>query len=243
MAYIGIDTETANSYVMEDGKVILKDSLVYDVGWKVMTNKGKTIFNRSYIVSEIFNDPDMMASAYYADKIPKYLEDIQSGKRKVKSILTIYKKFRFDCKRYKVKAIFAHNALFDYRALNNTLRFLTGSEIRYFYPYGIELWDTLKMSREAIGRTKEYTAFCDENGFKTKHKKPRNRLTAEILYRYISGNVDFEESHTGLEDVEIETQIMFFCLKQDKEVKRRLFEDRKYHSKKTKTGLTKPSTL
>ena len=227
MAYIGIDTETANSYVMEDGEVILKDSLVYDVGWKVMTNKGKTILNRSYIVSEIFNDPDMMASAYYADKIPKYLEDIQSGKRKVKSILTIYKKFRSDCKRYKVKAIFAHNALFDYRALNNTLRFLTGSEIRYFYPYGIELWDTLKMSREAIGRTKEYTAFCDENGFKTKHKKPQNRLTAEVLYRYISGNVDFEESHTGLEDVEIETQIMFFCLKQDKEVKRRLFEDRK----------------
>ena len=229
MAFIGIDTETANSYIIDEetGKVELKDSLVYDVGWEVMTEKkGKTIIQRSYIVEEIFNDAEMMGSAYYADKIPKYLKEIEEGKRKVKGILSIYKKFRYDCKHYKVKAVFAHNALFDYRALNNTLRFLTGSDLRFFYPYELELWDTLKMSRNAIGRTKEYTAFCDEYGFKTKHRVPQNRLTAEVLYRYISGDVDFEENHTGLEDVEIEKEIFFYCLKKDKEVKRKLFEDR-----------------
>ncbi len=222
--YIGIDTETTNSYEIQDGKVELKDSLVYDVGWEILMNNGKTKKTRSYIVSEIFNDKELMSRAYFADKIPKYFEEIQNGEREVRSIMYIYKKFRKDFRKNKVKAVFAHNAYFDFRALNNTIRFLTGSKIRYFFPYDCEIWDTLKMSRDAIGRTKEYSEYCKENGYLTKHKKPQNRLTAEILYRYISGDNNFEESHTGLEDVKIEKEIFLYCLKSKKKIRKRLFE-------------------
>ena len=37
------------------------------------------------------------------------------------------------------------------------------------------------------------------------------KLTAEILYRYISGKQDFVEAHTGLEDVQIEKEIFAEC--------------------------------
>jgi hypothetical protein len=57
----------------------------------------------------------------------------------------------------------------------------------------------------------------------TKHKNPRVRLTAEILYRYITGNNDFIESHTGLEDVLIETKIMSHCFRQHKKMEKKLF--------------------
>ena len=57
----------------------------------------------------------------------------------------------------------------------------------------------------------------------TNHKTPRVRLTAEILYRYISGQHDFDESHTGLEDVLIETVIMAHCFRQHKKMEKRLF--------------------
>lgn len=47
----------------------------------------------------------------------------------------------------------------------------------------------------------------DANNFKT---------SAEIGYRFITGNVDFIEEHTGLEDVLIEIEIMAYALRQNK---------------------------
>ena len=46
----------------------------------------------------------------------------------------------------------------------------------------------------------------------------RPRLTAEILYRYLTNNVDFVESHTGLEDVMIEKEIFKACLTMNPEI-------------------------
>ena len=55
----------------------------------------------------------------------------------------------------------------------------------------------------------------------------RLRKTAEILWRFISGNNDFEESHTGLEDVLIEAEIMWYCFRQHKPMRKALYENRK----------------
>ena len=57
----------------------------------------------------------------------------------------------------------------------------------------------------------------------TKHKIPRPRVTAEVLYRYITKDVDFIESHTGIEDVMIEKEIFAYCIKQKKKMVRKLF--------------------
>ena len=79
------------------------------------------------------------------------------------------------------------------------------------------------MSRQVIGKQKSYIRFCNEKGYMTKHKAPQCRLTAEILYRYISGIEDFDEAHTGLEDVLIETVIFAHCLRQHKKMEKRLY--------------------
>lgn len=220
---IGIDTETANP--IQDGeKLDLTQSLVYDVGWMVTDKKGTKYKKRSYIVAEIFLDKELMKSAYYKDKVPKYWEAIERGEKKLARFMNIRKVFLSDCKKYNVKAVFAHNASFDLRALNNTIRLLTGSKQRYFFPYGLEIWDTLKMSRDVFKTLKGYTSFCEEYGYKTKHKPPQNRYTAEVLYKYISGNYDFEEQHMGLEDVEIETEILVYCFRSHKKMRKALFD-------------------
>ena len=216
--YLGFDTETCNSLIDEKGKLDLSNSLVYDIGWEIVDRFGKPYKSRSFVVEEIWNSSDLMQSAYYKDKIPQYEEEIKDGKK----IIAPFEKIRIillsDRKRWKCKAVFAHNAYFDYNALNVTARYLTGSKIRYFFPYKVDIWDTLKMSRDAIGKTKEYSDFCIKNEYLTNHK------TAEILYRYISNNPLFIESHTGLEDVEIEKEIFAYCLKHGgKKMRRSLF--------------------
>ena len=72
------------------------------------------------------------------------------------------------------------------------------------------------MSREVFGKDDDYIAFCEKYNYLTKQNKPR--LTAEIVYRYLTNDNEFVESHTGLEDVEIETEILLACLERNPEV-------------------------
>ena len=116
------------------------------------------------------------------------------------------------CKKYNVKACVAHNATFDYRATSKTQRYVTKSKYRWFLPYGVELWDTMKMANDTICKQVHYKEWCYTNGYMTKNG--RVRKTAEILYKYISGERDFKESHTGLEDVMIEKEIFAHCIRQ-----------------------------
>jgi hypothetical protein len=121
--------------------------------------------------------------------------------------------FKDICAQYEIKKIFAHNARFDNRSLNLTQRYLTSSKFRYFFPYKTEICDTLKMSRNTLKNVVEYDQFCWDNNYLT--KRGCKRYTAEIIYRFITGNNDFEESHTGLEDVMIEKEILKYCLSHD----------------------------
>lgn len=221
---IGLDTETCNGLVLEDDKLDLSQSIVYDIGWVVTDKRGNIYEKRSFVIYETFvGMKDVMASAYYAEKIPMYWEQIQNGSRKLVRFSTMYNIFWEDIKKYSIDTFFAHNASFDVRALNNTIRWVYKSKKRFFFPYNAEIWCTLKMARQVINIQKAYTIWCDKYEFKTKHRPPRNRLTAEILYRYITGNMEFEESHTGLEDVLIETKILVHCFRQHKKMDKAIF--------------------
>ena len=106
-------------------------------------------------------------------------------------------------------------------ALTNTQRWLTKSKYRYFFPKDIEICDTLKMARQVIGKMPTYRSFCEENGYLAKNGQLK--FTAEVLYRFISQNNDFTETHTGLEDVLIEKEVLAYCFKQHKKMERRLW--------------------
>ena len=80
------------------------------------------------------------------------------------------------------------------------------------------------MAQSVIAKMPTYISFCEKNGFMTKHKTPRPQLTAEVLYRFITDNIDFIEEHKGLEDIQIEAEIFKYCRRQHKAMKYLLFE-------------------
>ena len=219
---IVLDTETANTF--RNGKQLdTSNALVYDCGWAVVDTKGNVYEERSFVNQDIFvYQREAMRTAYYADKIPLYVADLRAGKRKMASTYQIKKQLLEDIKKYRIKEIAAHNARFDYNALNTTQRYTSKSKYRYWFPAGIEIWDTLKIARSVMGKMPTYRKWCEENGYITKNNQCR--FTAEILYRFISKNNDFMESHTGLEDVRIEREILFYCLRQHKPMKKKLWE-------------------
>ena len=219
-----LDTETANTITEEDGKLNMNYVLPYDFGFAVIDTKGRIYEQFSYVNEDIFCDEyTLMKSAYYADKIPNYIRDLAKGKRQLATTYEIRKIITDLIKKYNCKFVMAHNARFDLRACNNIQRWTTKSKYRYVFPKGIEIWDSLKASRSVIAKMPTYVKFCQENGYMTKHKIPQVRLTAEIIYRFITGNNNFVESHTGLEDIQIELEIYKYCKKQHKAMEIKVF--------------------
>ncbi len=202
--FLVLDTETCNT---------IDQPLPYDVGWAICDSKGNIYEQRSFVVSEIFLGlADVMKSAYYAEKIPSYWEDIKSGNRIVKGMWDIRRTMIADMKSYKIKAVGAYNMGFDKRALNNLIRYVSKSFLRWWFPFGTEFFCIWNMACNAILNRTSYIRFATENGFIS---DADNIITsAECAYRYITNSIDFIENHTGLEDVKIEIAIMAECYRQ-----------------------------
>lgn len=219
--YIMIDTETANTFTA-DGKLDASSAQVYDMGIAVTDKHGNIYEEYSLVNHDVWCRTEMMNSAYYAEKLPKYREQLADGTRKMSNTYEMGKLMRELCEAYQPRAIIAHNARFDVMALNSTQRYMTASKYRYFLPYGMPVWDTMKMAQQTIYKQKTYKKWCAENGYMTKNNQPRK--TAEILYRYITNQDDFEEAHTGLEDVRIEAVIFAHCMRQHKKMNPELWK-------------------
>ena len=127
-------------------------------------------------------------------------------------------------KKYNTKIVIAHNARFDDGATKNTQRWLTKSKYRFFLPYNTEVWDTLKMARAVIAPMPTYKAFCEKHGYMTKHSVPRPQLKAETIYKFITADTNFVESHTGLEDVMIEKEIFRYCMGKHQKMEKALYK-------------------
>ena len=214
--YMVYDTEVCNCPKI-DGQLDVANGQVYDLGIQTVDKDGYVYDEYSIVNGDVFwGMPEAMKEAYFADKRPQYVADILAGKRKVLNTWQIYKLVRNLCEEYNIKACVAHNARFDVKALNATMRYQTKSRCRWFFPYEMPMWDTMKMANDTICKQKRYKEFCEENGYMTNHATPQVRKTAEIIWLYLTDDVTFEEEHTGLADVEIEAQIFAECIRQHK---------------------------
>ena len=206
--YLVIDTETCNT---------IEQPLPYDVGYAICDRYGNIVLEKSFVVAETFLDmPEVMQSAYYAEKIPRYWEDIKNGTRVVKSIWNIRRELHSDMKAYDVKWVGAYNMGFDKRALNNVMRYTTKSFCRWFFPFGTKFFCIWHMACQTLMNSRNYIRFAKENGLES--EKGNILTSAESCYRYLKNIIDFSESHTGLEDVKIEIEIMAKCFATHKKI-------------------------
>lgn len=216
--YLMIDTETVGN--LDEPSTIFP----YDIGFAVIDKKGNVYERFSFIVPEVFfGMAEQMKSCYYAEKISQYFIDLENGTRRVMRFFEIREIVFRLCEKYKIKAAIAHNMRFDYNTLNNATRLFSNHTINYFFPREIKIWCTLTMARQVIASRPLYKEWCKKNKFVT--KTGAARCTAEVLYKYITNNKDFEESHTGLEDVLIETVIFAYIIRQHKAMRRTYWKE------------------
>ena len=203
-----VDVETAGG---------LDNPLVYDIGYAITDKQGNIYETRSFIIEEIFYNKPLMTSAYYSEKIPKYLKDISEGTRTVVPFLEMRKDFIALAEKYNIKTLAAYNLIFDTRALTNTIRYITKKPRVKFLPKtlkNVKMMCIWCLACEVLYTQKTFAKVAIRNGWVS--KAGNLKTTAEVGYRYLTGDIDFEEEHTGLEDVLIEIKIMAYALRQNK---------------------------
>lgn len=203
-----VDVETAGG---------LDNPLVYDIGYAITDKQGNIYETRSFIIDEIFSNKKLMSTAYYSEKVPKYIIDIESGTRTVVPFLEMRDDFIALAEKYNIKTLSAYNLMFDTRALTNTIRNITKEPKAKFLPRSLKdvkmmcIWC---LACEVLYTQKTFGKVAIRNNWVS--PVGNFRTTAEVGHRYITGNTDFEEEHTGLEDVLIEIGIMAYAFRQNK---------------------------
>ena len=203
-----LDTETANS---------VQFPLPYDIGFKILNRKGEVVEAHSFCVYEIYvGQREMMKSAYYAEKLPQYEIELNNGERKLARFYTIKKLIADLMQKYNTNTVYAYNMNFDRRALNNDQKFITENRYKYFFPYGTEFRCIWHMACQVLLARPSYIKFALKHHFVS--AKGNILTNAECCYRYLTKNAFFEEKHKGIDDVNIEIEILLACFRQHKKM-------------------------
>ena len=188
----------------------LESCYPFEIGIKIIDIPTQTILKeKSYIVRKFFNNKYIMGSTFSATKIPTYKEKLATDKRyKLYSAREISDDIQKLISKYDIKYMVGHNCKFDYTMLE-----MYFNEFETTNPFeNIDVIDTLEMAK-FVTHSKAYEKYCllnkdnvnkatKESNFIT--KTGRVRTTAQAIYSYITQNPDFKESHTGLEDIDID---------------------------------------
>ena len=207
-----LDVETTNNNMEKGAK---NDGLVYDIGFVVCDKQGNIYCKRSYAVQEIFDWTELMSTAYYYKKLPKYYERLANNKMYKNSIWHIRKVIKEIMQIFNITEVYAYNANFDYTTLNNTVRYLSGSACRWFFPYGTQICDIWNIACQVLGTQKTFQ-------WENIRNANNNLITnAERMFGYCE-QIDFQEEHTGLADAIVETQILARCFKSHKSINKKI---------------------
>ena len=193
----------------------IRSGLCYDLGAAAIDITGEVYDTINLVNGDIFEDrKDLMQTAHYKNKIPKYEKEIEEGIREVVSFEELKNKFAEFVNKHGIKKAFAHNIPYDYNSLNKTSLYLLGDD--FFFPDSLTFYDTNTLTKQVVRDTPSYKKFCEKHNFLTKTGKPQTK--AEIVYRYLTNNPDFVEEHTGLADVMIEKEILAYCYRKHKKM-------------------------
>lgn len=216
-----LDTET----VSKQG-----ETLVYDLAWLVIDNNGNVIEEHNFIIDEVYSDfPTLFDSQFITySKYQWYSDALAHGMLESVSAFDALNALYLSMCEYNVSFVTAYNVPFDLRAINETCKQFDVLNPLDVYErltgVSLDIMDLWRLAKSHIV-TKPYEQFCADNGFLTdKHKKAKT--SAEIVYRWISDDVDFTEDHTALSDCLIEVEIYIKCKRKKKRIPESVFVTR-----------------
>lgn len=195
-----------NNMILDSETTGTVKPFAYDIGYTIINEAGEVIERKHFVVEQTWHNLPLFETAYYKEKRPKYIALMRAHKAEMKKYGHIMQEMKRDIKKYDVKGAYAYNSAFD----DNVLAF-NCDWYKCENPLDtVPVYDIMGYAGKFITNTPEYKAFCEQYNFFT--DSGNYSQTAETVYRYITGNIEFEEAHIGVMDCDIETNILLDCL-------------------------------
>lgn len=183
------------------------ETIIFDIGWAISEPSNQEfVMLRSFVVKETFLNMKLMERAHYFEKYTRYVEKLASGEMQLVPFNKIVETLNNDISTYNVNNMYAYNAGFDKGAIEKTNEYINPLTTLTYNMQCI-----MSAAAGSVMKTKKYITTCIENNWLTETEKNVS-TNAQTLWRYISGDYDFIEEHTGLEDAIIETKILWHVL-------------------------------
>ncbi len=187
------DTETVN----------LNKPFCYNIGYVIYnTDTDKMLAQKDFVVEQIWHNVPLFSTAYYANKRPIYVSRMKARKTKMNKFGYICKEMIRDLNTFNVEYAYAYNAPFDEKVFEYNCDYFKCNN-----PFDtVPILDIRGNVHNSIAFNQVYKNFCEQYNRFT--EKGNYSTTAESVYQYITGVIDFEEEHTALADSVIELEIL-----------------------------------
>ena len=191
------DTETTN----------LEKPFAYNIGYVVYnTDTEEVICKKDYVIEQVWHNPMLFVTAYYADKRELYVSRLKGRKCVMDKFGYVTQAMYRDIKEYDIHHAFAYNSPFDVKVFAfNCDWFKCINPLDFVQVHDIRGHVHCKIAFDKI-----YQAYCEAHDLYT--ESGNYSTTAEAVYRFIKQDDEFIEEHTALADSMIELEILLHCI-------------------------------
>lgn len=203
MNIVIFDTETTN----------LEKPFCYNVGYAIFdTDTEQIVLTREFVIEQVWHNPMLFTTAYYADKRELYVSRMKARKIIMDKFGYVCQQMIRDFKAYEIAYAYAYNCAFDKKVFEWNCEWFKCNN-----PFdNIEILDIRGCVHEFIAHSKVFQDFCERGECFT--ESGNYSTTAETLFQFISGDSEFEEEHTALADSIIELDILRYCVDKGAEI-------------------------
>ena len=190
-----------NKIILDTETISLQKPFVYDIGFIIVDENFKTLESRHFVIQQVYDNKELFATAYYSVKKPRYIKLLRLKRAEKIHYGKALQKIKHLMKKYEVNEIYAYNSPFDKRALEFTTNFYKVQNVFE----NKEFIDIKKLAKDLHNQI-DYLLFTETHNKRTPTGRPSK--TAETTYQFIINDPNFVEDHMGLQDCEIELEIL-----------------------------------
>lgn len=191
-----------NICVFDTETTSLTKPFCYNIGYVITdTETGENLVEKDFVVEQVWHNPALFCSAYYADKRPIYVQRMRARKTIMNKYGYICQEMIRDFEKFDVSVAYAYNSAFDEKVFNFNCDWYKCNN-----PFdNVQIIDIMGNVHNKFAFTDDFKKFCDEHEYYT--DSGNYSTTAETIYKYLFDE-NFTEEHTALSDSKIEKEIL-----------------------------------